>query len=230
MATRQDYVDKIRNKLKLSEGLSDSLTDGDITEALDSAVDHYSYDKPRERLHVISGSGTHRYALPSDWESGFSHIVYVEFPAGSNAAQDPSILDPDEVFVWEDNSAEQFQFRFRSLSTGDTAWVKYTVRHTMDGSSNTVPDADLEAVVFLGTAYAALMQAGSLIAEMHGDTGGFGPIRTRSDHYKALAQELFKRYYRRLGVNETLGVKPTLEIFSLDYELGHGLGPLVPKK
>lgn len=211
-----DYVTKIQDKLNFADSVS-PINESDLVSALDDAVDQYSRDKPYEKIHAITGvSGTVRYALPSDWDDRFSYILYIESPAGE---QNPVLLDVDEVFVWEDSTDKQFQFVNLGPGTGDIIWVKYTLRHTLDSTTNTIPDADFEAVSFLGTAFAALNAAGQLLKPRSQTTSVSGLInfRTTSDEYKSFAQEMLKHYYRRLGISpEGPQTKAFLSIFDLD--------------
>ena len=222
--TLSNYVAGVRSKLT-GQGSTGPIAEADIIEAVGDAVDQYSRDKPLEKLHVITGDGTNRYTLPTDWEDGFSNILYIEYPAGTNAEKFPSILHQDEVMIWEDNTSKKFQFTRRSLATSETAWVKYTVHHTLDSSTNTIQDHDYEAVVFLSTAFASLYAAGQLI-KSRGNTpvdGAFPNFNTTSSAYKNFAQEMLKFYYKRLGIAAD-GRKGALRIFDVETLPIHGQG------
>lgn len=214
--TREDFIARIQMRLKFKSSVP-GAEEADIISALEAAVDRYSKDKPREKLHVITGDGTNRYALPSDWESKFSTISYIEFPAGDNALNDPSLLDAVEYLVWEDASGEELQFRLRDINTGSVAWMKYTLRHTLDATTNTVPDSAFEAVSFLGTGYAALDIAAQSIRNRGSSEAGGQIInfRTSSDMYKSFASEMIKMYYQRIGASADEAQIGVIEIFDM---------------
>jgi len=211
---RDDYIARIQTNLNFKDAVSD-VSAAEIVSCLDTAIDWYSRDRPYELVHSITGDGGNRYTLPSDWDTDFSSIVYVEFPAGED---DPTLLDEEEVFVWTNASTTAFQFRFRDLTTSDTALVKYTRKHSITSTACTVPDTDFDAVCFLATAHAALAIAGRLIRNKNesGMMDGLVSLRTTSDQYKSYAQEMLKMYFRRLGINPDQGVKARLAIFDLD--------------
>ena len=213
---REDYLTRIGSNLNFTEGVE--IPEADVILALDSAVDWYSNDRAREKLYPITGDGTNRYALPTDWEKGFSVIIHVEFPAGTSATKDPSLLDQEEVRVWEDNNGEKIQFLFRTLATTDTAWLRYTLRHTLSDSTNSVPDSDFDALCYLAIAIASLTIAGRLLKHKSqaGVSGGIINLRTTSDEYKSYAQEMLKHYYRRMGIPPEQGKPAAMDVFDLD--------------
>tara|TARA_R110000824_G_scaffold11715_3_gene51308 strand:- start:440 stop:1135 length:696 start_codon:yes stop_codon:yes gene_type:complete len=211
--TQDDYVTRILDNLDFVA--SEFIDRTAIITALKTAVDWYSSDKPYEKIHSITGDSTNRYVLPSDWSDSFSSIIYVEYPIGN---ENPTLLDLEDVIVWEDASAKQFQFKFIKPTSADTLLVKYALLHTMSSTTNTVPDADFEAVCFLGTAHAAWEVAGRFIRE-RSSTGGIGGIvnfQTQTNQYKSYAQEMLKHYYQRMGINPKTGSKANLQIFDLD--------------
>lgn len=213
---QESYITKVQSYLDFQDPTGD-ITISLVISALTTAVDWYSKDRPLQSIHVITGDGTNRYVLPSTWDSNFSRIVYVEFPAGANATQDPSLLQPEEVAIWEDNVGERFHFRFRDLTTSDTAWIKYTRKHILTSTTNTIPDTDREAVCFLAAAVAALEASGRLIKHRtESGIGGIPDLRTTSDVYKSYAQEMLKNYYRRMGIDPNKGQAPVLELFDVD--------------
>lgn len=214
--TREDFINRVEARLKF-KGAVPLTNEADVIAALEAAVDRFSKDKPLEKIHVITGTGTHRYALPNDWEPRFSSITYIEFPAGSDANKDPSLLDATEYLIWEDNSGEQIQFRLRSIQTGDVAWMKYTLRHTLTDGTNTIPENSFEAVSFLATGYAALDIAGQSIRPKNtSDMGGqLVNFRTTSDMYKAYSQEMIKLYYQRIGASADEAQRAVIEIFDV---------------
>lgn len=209
--TRDDFIANISGKLSFRNGPAE-VGDSEIIQALDDAVDYYSKDTPRTKVLVLTGDGTNRYSLPTDWDESFSSIDYVEFPVGET---DPVLLDQETVLIWEDDGGKKIQFTDLTPNSSDTLWVKYTLRHTLSDSVNTIPDAHFEAVSYLGTALAALTIAGRLL-NSRSETQGIVNFRTTSDIYKAFSQDMLKWYFKRMGINPEKGNRALLDIFDLD--------------
>jgi hypothetical protein len=226
--TIQDYRHAVKRKLAANKQFGE-LSANDVDDALADAVDLYSRDRPHMRILVVEGEegGKFRYDLPSEWEDGFSNIIYVEFPAGDNALQSPKLLDIEDVRVWDDGEGKKIHFLHHSFQVGDTAVIKYSSRHVLNSITNSIPDADFTAVVTLASAFAALTVAGHLLKKRGHEQahGGMGSFRSLSDEYKQFAQELFKQYFRRMGIPESGAMRQAaIEIFDLDQlPLGWGL-------
>jgi hypothetical protein len=80
--------------------------------------------------------------------------------------------------------------------------VSYTVRHQLDGSADTVPDQDREAVA----CWAAALLLDQLAAKFSGDRLSTIPAdsvdhQSKGRDYAARAAALRKRYTAALGVN-----------------------------
>lgn len=219
--TKEDFIAGAQSKLNFV-GDYLGVDVAEIITSLEEAVSFYSKDRPREKISVITGDGSNRYALPTDWQDDFSVVKYIEYPAGDNADQDPSILDQDEVLIWEDDTGKKFQFRFTTLEVGDTAWIKYTLPHTLTDSENSIPETDFSAVVYLTTALSALTAAGRLLKN-RSQSKELVSFRTVVDEYKAYAQEMLKYYYKGLGINPERGSPPTLRIFDIDVQASSGV-------
>lgn len=213
--TFDDYISKIEDRLALVDGLH-NIGQPHIASALEDAVSFYSNDKPYTNVTTITGDNSStRFDLPSDWTTGFSEIIYAEL----NAEQEPVLLEPQEIFVWDDGNGDKFQLSDRTLSASDTVKIKYTREHTLDSTTNTIPDVDFVPVTILGTSFTALIVAGILLKNRvpQGNAGGgISDFRTLADEYRNYSKELMKLYFRRLGISESSSVKARLEVFDLD--------------
>jgi hypothetical protein len=167
---------------------------------VDEAVRQYSHHKPLIQTYDITGDGTATYSLPSDWVDNFSELVSVEYPADY---QDPVWLKLDDVFIYNDGSAYKLRFPEYEPSSSETVRIRYTIPHTLDEDSTTIPDTDFEAVANLATAVCAMALAGRLIAAKDSHSAGEIQIRTQADEYRSFAKELIQLgYYKRLGISE----------------------------
>lgn len=216
--TRDNFIDNVEGKLSFASGPI-AAERGEVIQAIEDAVDYYSKDSPREKIFVITGNGTNRYALPTDWDMSFSAVVYVEFPI---AQSDPILLDEETILIWEDGTGKKIQFTDVTPSTGDTLWLRYSLRHTLTDDTNSIPDSHFEGVSYLATALTALTIAGRLL-NSRSDTAGIMNFRTPSDAYKSFSKEMLTWYFKRMGINPDKGNKALLDIFDLDSVASSGV-------
>jgi hypothetical protein len=199
------------------------LAQADKDKAIGEAVKEYSRHRPRERAHELAGTGSaYEFALPADWEDGFSGIRGdIEYPA---AKRIPEYLEAEDWIVYRDPSAG---LRFRLLNHTPTASEKvrflYTVRHTVDATTDTVAVADREAGAKLAASYCARSLA-AFYAQTSDPTLGadIANYRTKSQEYSALARELEKSYKAHLGIRDDGQVAAASASADLDVDLQPG--------
>ncbi len=113
---------------------SGELDDTDRDRAIGLAVVRYSTDRPRKALAQVSADAD-LVPLPAGWQEGFSSLVEVSRPSGTDgpiAAEVIDTLDGPRLYFCE--------------AVSGTVIVQFTVLHTVDDDADTVPIRDREAV------------------------------------------------------------------------------------
>lgn len=221
--TKADLISVIHSNLEFTTANPITPSESDVDDAIDSAVAWYSRDRPQEKVTTLTGNGTNRYTLPDDWDTAFSHVIYIEYPVSETS---PSLLDPGELIVWNNGTSETFQFTLRTFATSETINVRYTTPHILTDDTNTISDADFDAMGFLGTALSAWKAAGRGISgagiSSPGGGGILGGLRTMSDMYATYAKDMFKHYYRLMRIDPKVGSPPALILGDADITPGWG--------
>lgn len=219
--TIDDFRERTVNNVDLPEEVDLDIEQTVFDDALQSAADWHSNFRPLLRVHTITGDGSSRYDLPSQWEEGFSNIQHIEYPVDYD---DPSVLDKDEYRVWL-SPEPMLLFRNLNLDGSDTARMVYTARHRITADEVTIPDHHFEALCHLATFHACKQIAGILIKNRSTDGGteGVFDFRSTSDMYRRFADEMFDMYCKRIGIpNKMPFVEPHFRIFNLPDEPEYG--------
>jgi len=126
---------------KVAQVIQDADTELETTDRdafIEEAIGIHSKHRPQEKVLQVTGPGDYLYDLPEDWEEGFSVIESVEYPAGE---QPPVFLDPTQYMLYQGASNKQIRFLYDSPETSETFLVTYTLRHSVDNNTGTIPDA-----------------------------------------------------------------------------------------
>jgi len=176
------------------------ITQDERDAAIVSAVSRYSEDRPRRHVVDVVAAGGQLLDLPPDWEADFSHLVALEYPVGSVP---PTYLPADQWGLYEAPGAIKIMSAIR-FGAGDQVRCTHTVRHVVDGVSDTVPLGYREPVC----AYAAsllLDQLAALTVNVTDASISADAIahRTKSQEYAARARVQRQRYLDALGLSAT---------------------------
>lgn len=215
-----DWRTLVGQELKDTAGI---LSQADTDKAIAEAVAGYSRHRPRERVHELTGDGaTYQWALPSDWEEGFSAIRgEVEYPAGQRV---PATIEREAWALYRDPA---LGLRFRLLEHTPAAAEKvrfaYTVRHTVDATTDTVPVADRAAGAKLAASLASRALA-AYYAQTQDPTLGADSVayRTKAQEYTTLADRLLRAFKEHLGLREQDQVPAASASGDLDVDLQPG--------
>lgn len=170
--------------------------------ALGLAVVQYAKDRPRmavaDLAAIVDGSPTiRRLPLPTDWTDG-SEIVSIEHPIGHV----PPRLLPRETWSALRTPTGVVIALPHGADAGEVHRLIYTVAHALDGTTDTIPIADREAVA----QYAAAILLDQVAALTSGDSGS--TIKADAvDHgasgpnYAERARTARKRYHDLLGID-----------------------------
>lgn len=201
------------------------LTQGERDNAIDQARRTYSRHVPRSLVYDLTGDGGYDYAPPPGWVSGFSDLLSVEADPANN--QDPAdgMLEGNEFQTYDSPTGERVRFTDRTPATTDTLRLSYTVLHTLDVASSTIPALDELAVADLAAAV-SLRQLGARFAQvtdstMDADAVDYGE---RVAMYAALADRYLRQYRDHIGVGtgDEAGEAAAVEFLDIDSSLSAG--------
>lgn len=201
-ATPTDTRTRVRNVLKDTSSSNPELSDAQVNQAIDQAVQTYSLDRPRVVADYLSGDGSsYTFRLPRRWIHGFSRVVEVEYPLDS---QQPTLLEPTDYNVEELTLGTQPLRRLRFLSVipesgTDNVLVRSTTRHVHSDELDTIPADDLDPVCWLAAAYAALTlaarQAAARDSTIAADAVSY---RDGEQRWRSVADKLTQQYAERI--------------------------------
>ncbi len=192
-----DYEVKLDQILQDTDAeLDDATRQGYIAEAIKT----YSNHRPLEVPLRVTGDGEYSYALPEDWEDGFSKVRSIEYPAGE---QEPVFLDMSQYIIYRDDTGLVLRFLQATPSTSEEFIFTYLTRHTVDVDEATIPEADMEAICNLAGALSCLA-LGRKLAEQ---VGGGGTFNVQDETWRSIirysekAKELMDLFSNHMGIN-----------------------------
>lgn len=166
--------------------------------AIDLAVTRYSQDRPRVDMVDVAADGSSFLPLPEGWEDGGSALMSLEYPIGEWPI---SYLAHDAYGVVHGPMGDEIRLA-GAIQAGAQVRAMFTLGHTLDGTTDTLPDADREAVAL----YAAALLMDQLASLHSGD--GDSTIsadsvehRSQAQEYAARARGFRTRYFDALGID-----------------------------
>ena len=204
--TREDYLARLETTLQDD---AEKLQPDDKYRLLSQAAIIFSKDKPLTKIKEETGDGeAYDFALPSDWYDGVSFIVgQIEYPA--DEFQDPALLENTEWKLFKKlagtPSVTTTYLRFLTFvpASADKIRYEYATLHTINESTNTINDGDIEAVINLTAALCfwalAAKFAQSTDSTIEADVIDY---QRKSDLYTTLAKEKMAIYNSLMGLGE----------------------------
>ncbi len=200
--TKEDFLTRLETAL---QDTAEKLQPDDKDRLLSQAVLAYSKDRPRALIHELTGdASSYDFALPSSWVDGFSQITsQIEYPADDY--QNPAYLEDDEWVFFKKlvSSVTTTYLRFTTFipASGKKARFLFTVPHTLNDTTNTIVDNDIESV----TALAASLCFWALAAKFAQNTDStldadVIDYQRKSDTYVNLAKEKMTLYNTLMGI------------------------------
>jgi hypothetical protein len=194
-------------------------------QAIELAVARYSTDRPRTVVKELTGNGTKGLPLPEGWEDGFSRPVSIEHPVGFYP---PAFWGPDEFGLFQSPTSTVIRLA-DAIKPGAAVNVGFTVRHVVDGETDTVPLQDMEAVA----RWAAAILSESLGAYYAGHQAGtiqaaavdFG---SKNRDWFQQAKDLRQGYYDHLGIDPKRNVAAGA-VVAFPQRDSRGRPPIFPK-
>jgi hypothetical protein len=199
---KEDYLARLETAL---QDTAEKLQPDDKDRLLSQAVLIYAKDRPRKIIHELTGNGTsYDFAMPSSWIEGFSSIISkIEYPADDY--QNPVHIEDDEwVFFQKLVSGVTTKYiRFTTFTPASSKKARflYTLPHTLNDTTNTITDNDIEAVIAL-TAALCFWALAAKFAQTTDPTIDADVIdyQRKSDLYTTLAKEKLAIYNSLMGL------------------------------
>lgn len=188
----------------LKQGSSASfITPADITLHIDNALIQVNQDRPFVKVADIAGDGTSNYALPADFEKGFSNIDQVEYPAGE---QSPIIKrEGDDYFEYEDPTLSPvLRLRFRTLSPSTTEVIRLTYSTSYILTTSVT---NLDQIAYLSIIYKTMAfiftSLGSKFTQSNDPTIQADAVNygAAGQNFIFMATEYEKRYRQTVGIS-----------------------------
>lgn len=177
------------------------LTVNSRFDAIRDAVAEHAHLIPFTRRRSIFGTGSAILATPTGWVDEFSAVQRIEYPLGTNP---PTYLQSSDWTLISSPTASttyQIQFLSLSLATAQRVNLEWTIPHTIDESTSTIPEAQFRPVAWLASSYALLQlsafynQSGDSTISIDSQDAG-----SKGRDYLALARELRSRYRLWFGL------------------------------
>ncbi len=215
---KEDFLARLDTAL---QDHAEELQPDDKERILVQAVVLFSKDKPLTKIKEETGNGTsYDFDLPTDWIDGFSNIQgRIEYPA--DTYQDPNYIESIDWIFFEklvSNVTTTF-LRFVSFTpaSGYKLRYKYTLPHTLNDTTCTVKECDIESVVNLTAALCfwalAAKYAQSTDSTIEADVIDY---QRKTDTYTMLAKEKYAMYNSLMGIGaEAKGKAPATAGVSL---------------
>lgn len=175
---------KVRNYLNI-RAANELLTDAQINEQIDSAVEQYSKDKARIGRFEVIGNGEHEIALPSNWVDRSSALLNISINAGD---QTLDYLDSNNYFVETVDDTQRTINNATAAATSVTITTVANAGFFKDGEIVTVGDDDTTETNWVtsnGNATTGVVALKNALANTYDAT----PYMRKLDHVKFIAIE-----------------------------------------
>lgn len=196
-----EILNGVKNNLRNVSATT--LPEGDYEDAVADSVITYSRHRPIARVAALTGNANGQYELPALFEDAISTIVEIEYPINGRPK---SILDERDWYLDDVLDGKRLRFDQFGPAEGDTFWLKYTARHTMDSSGNTsIPATDREVFGFLATALICLQLATFYASKSNPNLQNAEIIeyRTRTQEWTALHNAWLGKFDKYIVTNTT---------------------------
>ncbi len=168
-----------------------SINKSGALDYLDEAVGVYSKLRPLEKIYAVNLPVPMNVVdLPQNWETGFSSINYIEYPAGNTP---PALLDENDFEIFLDDDGE-YKLRFTEALSGEVR-INYNISNNFDNSNPPIisaPDIDFYCISNIAAGIYLMALASrwgeSVSGGLQADTVDYNG---KTDRYRSLSKELF---------------------------------------
>ncbi|MBK6742522.1 MAG: hypothetical protein IPG66_05895 [Hydrogenophilales bacterium] len=166
--------------------------------AIGLAVVRYGQDRPLTTMEDVAADGSSYLPLPAAWDDGGSALMSLEYPIGEWPV---SYLAHDAYGVAHGPMGDEIRLAGH-IQVGALVRAMFTLGHTLDESTDTVPDADREAVALYASAI-LMDQLASLYSGDGDSTISADSVehRSQAQEYAARARGFRTRYFDALGID-----------------------------
>lgn len=184
---------------------TDAISEADKILIIETATRIYSQYKSLIKYYDITGDDSSQsWDVPDDWENEYSELLKIEYPQGEL----PPEYDQEEQIEWDiyyDQDNEKWLFRLieDTPSASETVRLKYTIRHTLNETTNTIPDCDFEIVSKI-----AASEGCKTLAAYYGKTSDQSieadvvNYSNKSSEYRHLAKMYEEQWKELLGISD----------------------------
>lgn len=187
-------------------------------EAIALAVTRYSKDRPRILVADLVSAGGNLLDLPAGWEAEFSELRSLEYPIGEVP---PTYIANEFWRLYQQPAAIKIQLD-DALAAAAQVRSSFTVRHTLDAGTDTIPVKDREPVAAWGASILcdqlAALFSGQQLTTIPADSVDH---KTRAEEYAARARNLRTRYFNELGIDPKRSVAAAA-VVNLDLQDSRG--------
>jgi len=172
--------------------------------AIDLAVQRYSKDRELPKVQDVTPTDANTLPLPAGWQLDFSELRSLEYPIGRVP---PSYLDQSRYAIYRSPTGLVVKTIDSVKVAANTVRASYTIVHSLDSTSDTIPVADREPVC----CWAAAILCEQLAAFYSGNTDSsiqaqVVQSQTKSQEYATRAKSLRFRYLNELGIDDKRNV------------------------
>ncbi len=212
-----EYSDQVADLVADDEGIVEPNA---VFAFIKTAAYRYSRQRPRSIVTDIPGTDVYDYDLPSGWVDKFSSIQEVEYPSGS---REPEILDGERYTIYRTPTGLKLRFLEATPATSKTIRLTYTVPHTIDETTSTVPTPDEDAVCFLAGSLKATAIATHYAQQRDPTLAADRALYSdKSKEYQALAKGLLEMFLAHLGIKSETELPAAGGIADWDRDLSTG--------
>lgn len=194
---------------------ANKISNAQRDQAVAIAVERYSKDRPRDYVEDVTAPGGNLLPLPAGWQADFSQLQSIEQPVGNV----PPSMVPNTAWSLYNAPGGLSVMLSIAIGVNATARLTYTIRHQVDGTHDTIPLGDREAVCCLAAAslcdQLASLYSGDTDSTIQADSVNHA---SKSSEFAKRATALRKRYHDELGIdlkkNVAAGVVVSLEAAS----------------
>ncbi len=203
MASRQTITEDIKTLLKAGALPREfALDEADYADLIEAALSRYSKDRPQLSYEDYAGDGAvYDFTLPAAWDRALTVVASVEYPQGEH---EPAYLQRRDWTIYaRGTSAEKLRLLRLTPASGETMRLTYTLPHTADDSSATIPANDLKCLAWLAAA-----EGCHILARRYAQTSepilGADSVNytSKAAEYTRLGRELERKYQNHIGLKE----------------------------
>ena len=220
---------KVANRIRDLKPLFTAPGTAQRYDAIASALAEYQRIRPRvvaKEITGASGAGAFDYAVTSltGYVDGFSVVLAVYYPYLATDQNVPP-LDPERWAVVRIESGAVLRFFDVTPTSPDKFLAQYTTRHTLDGSTSTVPASDDEALADLGACFCLLFMAAQVTQETDNVIAADSMNRlSKAAEYRAAAKLMRQAYEIKLGIGASATVTAGIAVATASPRFSGGQG------